>query len=92
MTKRCEKKLLIANKLGLHARAATQLVQLAQTFQSDISLVQGDKTASADSVLGVLMLESYQGKAITVICDGEDAEAASLAVEELVSNKFYESE
>lgn len=89
---RCEKTVTIVNKLGLHARAATQLVQLAQTFNSDINLIQGEKSASAASVLGIMMLESYQGKAITIICEGDDAETALLAIEQLISDKFHEAE
>lgn len=52
-----EKTLTIVNKLGLHARAATQLVQLANQFDAKIVLVKGDKKADANSVLGLMMLE-----------------------------------
>lgn len=89
---RLEKNLTIVNKLGLHARAATQLVQLAQQFKANITLIQGDKTASAASVLGLMMLESYQGKEVTVVSEGDDAEAALAAIEELITAKFHEKE
>lgn len=89
---RLEKNLTIVNKLGLHARAATQLVQLAQQFKAEITLIQGDKTASAASVLGLMMLESYQGKEVTVVSEGDDAEAALAAIEELITAKFHEEE
>lgn len=89
---RLEKNLTIVNKLGLHARAATQLVQLAQQFQAQVTLNQGDKTASAASVLGLMMLESHQGKEVTVVSEGEDAEAALAAIEELITAKFHEKE
>lgn len=89
---RLEKKLTIVNKLGLHARAATQLVQLAQQFKADVTLIQGDKTASAASVLGLMMLESHQGKQVTVVSEGDDAEAALAAIEELITAKFHEKE
>jgi len=89
---RLEKNLTIVNKLGLHARAATQLVQLAQQFQAQVTLIQGDKTASAASVLGLMMLESHQGKEVTVVSEGEDAEAALAAIEELITAKFHEKE
>lgn len=87
-----EKKLIIVNKLGLHARAATQVVQVAQQFDAEITLIQGDKSTSAASVLGLMMLESHQGKEIKVVSEGKDAEAALEAIEELITAKFHEKE
>ncbi|QHJ11767.1 Phosphocarrier protein NPr [Paraglaciecola mesophila] len=92
MSIRLEKSLLIVNKLGLHARAATQLVKLANQFEAEVTIVQGDKSASASSVLGLMMLESGQGKEIQVISEGKDAQQALDAVEELIVGKFNESE
>lgn len=92
MSIRLEKSLLIVNKLGLHARAATQLVKLANQFEAEVTIVQGDKSASASSVLGLMMLESGQGKEIQVISEGKDAQQAMNAVEELIVGKFNESE
>ncbi|WP_299080121.1 HPr family phosphocarrier protein [uncultured Paraglaciecola sp.] len=89
---RLEKTLIIVNKLGLHARAATQLVQLTNKFAADITLHQGDKQASANSVLGLMMLESHQGETVRVVCEGKDARAAMDAVETLVVTKFNEDE
>lgn len=87
-----EKTLLIVNKLGLHARAATQLVQLTNKFDAQITLHQGDKQASANSVLGLMMLESHQGKEVRVVSDGPDAQQAMDAVEELIVGRFNEDE
>lgn len=87
-----EKTLLIVNKLGLHARAATQLVQLTNKFEAEITLYQGDKQASANSVLGLMMLESHQGKEVRVVSEGKDAAAALEAVEALIVTKFNEEE
>lgn len=89
---RLEKTLTIVNKLGLHARAATQLAKLAMRFDAEVMLVQGDKTASATSVLGLMMLESSQGKEVTVTSEGKDAAQAMEAVEALIVGKFNESE
>ena len=55
MSMRLEKSLLIVNKLGLHARAATQLVKLANQFEAEVTIVQGDKSASASSGLGLMI-------------------------------------
>ncbi|WP_137168000.1 HPr family phosphocarrier protein [Salinimonas lutimaris] len=87
-----EKQLTIVNKLGLHARAATQLVQLANQFDATITLIQGDKRADANSVLGLMMLESHQGEQVNVISDGPDAEQAMEAIEALIVGKFNEDE
>ncbi|MEP0355378.1 MAG: HPr family phosphocarrier protein [Paraglaciecola sp.] len=87
-----EKTLLIVNKLGLHARAATQLVQLTNKFDAEITLHLGDKIASANSVLGLMMLEGNQGKEIRFISEGKDAKTALDAVEVLVATRFNEDE
>lgn len=86
------KTLTIVNKLGLHARAAIKLVQLANSYQCDVVLQQGDQEAPADSVLALLMLESSQGKQVTLICEGKDAQEAFNEIEGLIANKFDEGE
>ncbi|MEP1448141.1 MAG: HPr family phosphocarrier protein [Paraglaciecola sp.] len=87
-----ERTVVIVNKLGLHARAATQLVQLTNKFEAEITLHQGDKQASANSVLGLMMLESHQGKEVRIVSAGKDAKAALDAVETLIATKFNEEE
>ncbi|KXI29231.1 HPr family phosphocarrier protein [Paraglaciecola hydrolytica] len=87
-----EKTFVIINKLGLHARAATQLVQLANNFSATVTLHLGNKQASANSVLGLMMLEGNQGKEVTVVSEGEDAEEALAAVESLIVGRFNEAE
>lgn len=87
-----EKTMTIVNKLGLHARAATQLVQLANQFDAKIVLKKEDKEADANSVLGLMMLESHQGEKVTVVVDGDDAPAAMAAIEQLIAGKFNEKE
>lgn len=89
---RFEKQMVIVNKLGLHARAATQLVQLANRFDAKVILKQGEKSASANSVLGLMMLESSQGKEVVVISEGKDAEPALEAIEKLIAERFNEEE
>ncbi|USD30219.1 HPr family phosphocarrier protein [Pseudoalteromonas sp. SCSIO 43201] len=88
----CEDTFLIQNKLGLHARAATELAQLAVQFDAEVTLYQGDKSASADSVLALLLLESSRGKEVKVVCSGPDAQPALDAIGMLIHNKFNESE
>ena len=83
---------IIENKLGLHARAATKLAQLAQQFSANVIITQSEKTANADSVMALLMLASNQGKEVTVSATGKDAEQAVESICQLISNKFDESE
>lgn len=87
-----ENTFLIKNKLGLHARAATVLAQLAMQFDAQIMLYQDDKMAEGDSVLALMLLESSQGKEIRVVCEGPDAQQALNAIGELIADRFHESE
>ena len=89
---RIEKTVKIINKLGLHARAATQLVQLANTFQASITVFKEDKSADANSVLGLMMLESHQGETVTIVSEGVDAEQAFDAIRALIAGRFNEEE
>ena len=85
-----ERQITITNKLGLHARAATKLVVLAAEFDATITIIQGEKQASAVSVLGLLMLETGMGKSITLLATGADAESALEAICDLINAKFDE--
>lgn len=87
---KCEQTVTIVNQLGLHARAATKLVQLCQQFDSNITLAQEGKTADASSVLALLMLASSKGKTLQVCTEGDDAAEALQAVVALINNGFNE--
>ena len=76
-----EKKVIITNKTGLHARPAAQFVQKAGKFDSKIEIVFEEKEVNAKSIMGVMSLGVGKGNEITVRAEGEDADAA---VEELV--------
>ena len=89
---RIEKRLPIINKLGLHARAAIKLVQLTASYQATIMVSNEEKEASADSVMGLLMLEAAQGSSIHVTCEGTYAEAVMAAADQLVAARFEEAE
>jgi phosphocarrier protein HPr len=85
-----EQKLQIQNELGMHARAATKFVQIANKFKSAISVEKDGQTANGKSIMGMLMLVAAKGTWITVRCEGEDAQAALDAVAALVKDKFGE--
>ncbi|WNG40363.1 HPr family phosphocarrier protein [Archangium minus] len=81
----------IINALGLHARAAAQLVQVANRYKSEVSLMCEGQKANAKSIMGVLMLAAAQGMQVTVTCKGEDAEACLQDIQKLIANRFGES-
>lgn len=85
-----EKQITICNQLGLHARAATKLAVLAGQFQAEVTLSCDNKSVSAASVLGLLLLESSQGKVVTLSAEGQDAPAAIEAISALIAAKFDE--
>ncbi len=82
----------IQNKLGLHTRAATLLVQLASSFPCDVFLEKEDQEVNGKSIMGILMLVAGLGSTISVRCEGERAEDACLALVKLVDSKFGEAE
>ncbi|WP_162047255.1 HPr family phosphocarrier protein [Vibrio taketomensis] len=87
------KTVLIQNRLGLHARAACKLVELAQSFEAILTIQNYEgKMATADSVMGLLMLESAQGEHVTILAEGNDATSALDAVCQLIEHKFDEDE
>lgn len=71
-----QKKLIINNKMGLHTRSASILVQEANKFNSDISILHQGKEADAKSILGVISLGAEQGSEIMLKVTGQDEEAA----------------
>ncbi|OIQ24677.1 HPr family phosphocarrier protein [uncultured Vibrio sp.] len=84
---------LIQNRLGLHARAAVKLVELAQSFDAVLTIVNHEGTeATADSVMGLLMLESAQGQHVTINAEGNNANNALEAVCHLIEDRFEEDE
>jgi len=82
----------LINRLGLHARAASKLVQTASGFDSQIWLSHGDKRVNAKSIMGVLLLAAPCGSQLTLEVDGADQDSAADAIAQLVSNRFGEGE
>ena len=80
----------IMNELGLHARAATKLVQLASRFAAEIELEKDGQRANAKSVMGVLLLCGGRGTRLTVVARGGDARAAVDSLGALIQDRFGE--
>lgn len=84
--------LLIRNKRGLHARASAKFVQLAETFEADITVTKGEQSVGGTSIMGLMMLAAAPGCEIQVNASGPDANAALDAVCALVSDGFGEED
>ena len=93
MTEPCARgRFEIVNNLGLHARAATKLVQLAARFHCEIDIVRDGQRANAKSVMGVLLLCGAKGTIVEVSATGPDAEEAVSSIGALIAQRFGEDE
>jgi phosphotransferase system HPr (HPr) family protein len=87
-----ERHVRIINPLGLHARAAAQLVRRAGRFGSTIMLIRDDTgiAANAESILSVLHLAAAYGAVLRLTVDGIDESEAMMAIERLFLEGFGE--
>lgn len=81
----------IVNDLGLHARAATKLVQLASRFPCEVTVSHEGQTANAKSVMGVLLLCGSKGTVVEVRAVGLRADECVVALGDLIAQRFGES-
>ena len=86
------KKVTIVNKLGLHARAASKLVNKANQFESDVFIDKQGNRINAKSIMGVMMLAASKGTEILLEVDGGDEEDCMKAVVQLIEDRFEETE
>jgi phosphocarrier protein len=86
----CSNAFLVVNELGLHARAATKLVQLASRYRCEVELEKDGQRANAKSVMGVLLLCGSKGTTLTVHTTGADAHEALRAIGALIEGGFGE--
>jgi len=84
------KEFRIRNRLGLHARAAAQLVQTTNQFKSEITVRKDDLEVNGKSIMGLLMLAAPQGSTIYVSADGADEADAMTAIGKLIDDGFGE--
>jgi phosphocarrier protein HPr len=87
-----EKDLLIENKLGLHARAAAQIVKTASSYSSQIILAKDGMEVDGKSIMGIMMLAAAKGSSVTVQVQGDDEGRALAGLEQLFKDKFGEKE
>ncbi len=80
-----KKEVTIINKHGLHARPAVRLIQLANSFKSDVIICKGSKCANGKNILELLSLGVDLGDVILLIVNGEDEEKAFNSIMELLT-------
>ena len=87
-----EQQATIQNKLGLHARAASKFVGVAQRFSATITVVNGDQSANGKSIMSMMILQATKGTIINIRADGEDEASALEQIIALINNLFEEAE
>lgn len=80
----------IVNQLGLHARAAAQLVKIANRFPGDVELECEGQSVNAKSIMGVLMLAAAMGMVVKVKCTGPNAAGCVKDIGDLIAARFGE--
>jgi len=81
---------LISNKLGMHARAATKFVQVAGKYPCDITVVKDGHEVNGKSIMGVLTLVASKGTTITIRAKGQEAKECIDALVQLINDRFGE--
>jgi phosphocarrier protein len=87
-----QRRLLIRNVKGLHARASARLVEVVEAHDAQATVSKDGMSSSGDSIMGLLMLAAGIGSEIEVETEGTEAEALMEAIAALVADKFGEGE
>ena len=85
-----ERELIVANRLGLHARATAKLVQALSGFRCNATLSAKGREVNAKSIMGVMLLAAGTGTPVLLRVDGDDEAAAADAVAALFERRFDE--
>jgi len=86
------KNITIINKLGLHARAASKLVNCASQFESEVFIIRKDNRVNAKSIMGVMMLAASKGVELELEIEGNDEQSCRDALVDLINDRFGENE
>ena len=87
-----EKKIVIKNKQGLHARPAALFVQIANKFDCDINIKKGKEVVNGKSIMGIMMLAAGKGDTIHIRADGDGANTAVAELEQLLMGDLDKNE
>ena len=82
--------LTLINKLGLHARAANRLLDVINQFASEVTITHAVTKANGKSIMSVMLLAAPFGSELSFSIDGPDEEAAAVAIEQVIAERFGE--
>ncbi len=82
-----QKKMVVKNKQGLHARPAALFVQVANKYDSRIVVRSDKEEVNGKSIMGILMLGAEKGSEIIIEADGDDAQVAIVELEKIVTSE-----
>jgi phosphotransferase system HPr (HPr) family protein len=85
-------KVTVTNKLGLHLRAAAELVKVANKFKCSITIKSGIQMVNVKSLMGLMTLAASKGCKLEIITEGEDSKEAVEAIQKIFINRFNEKE
>ena len=87
---KCQKEVIIVNRLGMHARPAAMFVRIASRFRCEIWVEKDGEEINGKSIMGLMMLAAGQGSKLRIRCQGADAQEALRELEALVAGRFNE--
>ncbi len=87
---KAEARVVLSNKMGLHARPSTQIATTAGRFAAEIQITKDEMAIDAKSVLELLMLAAECGSELHITADGDDAAEAVQALVAVVESRFGE--
>lgn len=82
-----KREFIVKNKQGLHARPAAIFVQIANKFDSRITVRRDAEEVNGKSIMGILMLGAEKGSLIIIEADGQDAEVAMIELEKIINGE-----
>ncbi len=85
-----KKVIKVLNEMGLHARPAGLIADVAGKFDCSIKIIKDSAEINAKSIMGILTLGAAKGSEIILVCEGKDAEKAAEEIEKLFKKNFDE--
>jgi len=85
-----QKEVEITNKVGVHVRPASLIVEIANKFKSKIWIEKDGQKVDAKSVTGLLLLSAGKGSRVKVKAEGSDAQESVDALVKIIKDKFGE--
>ena len=82
-----QKKMVVKNRQGLHARPAALFVQIANKFDARITVKRENEEVNGKSIMGILMLGAEKGSSVIIEADGDDAEKAMEELEKVINSE-----